>query len=212
MGVVELAFEFARGEMPIEGSHDFYHCVRVLNISRKIAKTENCDLLVVELAALLHDIEDWKYSGNDMHSKSENFLAENGVSREKISAILYIVRNLSFKGKRSEKQLDTIEAKIVRDADRLDALGAIGIARCFAYGGSKGKPLWGAEKEKAGLFESSESAYRASNSSSIMHFYEKLLHLKDLMLTSEGKKIAEARHKFTEAYLKEFFDEWNGDN
>lgn len=172
--------------------HDYYHIERVVKTARRIAQEENADLFLVELAAWMHDVGDYKlHEGMD---KSEEliseFLFELNLPQETISQILEIISQVSF----SKGNLSTsLEAKIVQDADRLDALGAIGIARTFAYGGSKKREIWNPENPEE---------------TSIQHFYDKLLKLKDLMNTNSAKKIAEERHQFLEEFLERFYEEW----
>lgn len=175
-----------------ETGHDFFHIERVVNNAKRIAKEENADLFLVELAAWLHDLGDYKL--NEGLDKSEElitkFLRTQNVDYKLISKIIEIVSQVSFsKGKTTT----SIEAQIVQDADRLDAIGAIGIARCFAYGGKKQREIWNPEKPKE---------------TSIHHFYDKLLKLKDLMNTATAKKIAEERHIFLEEFLNRFHKEW----
>lgn len=174
--------------------HDYFHIERVVKVARKIAEEENADLFLVELAAWLHDVGDYKL--NDGIDKSEELISEflNGLNlpQETISKTIEIVSQVSFsKGKTAK----TLEAKIVQDADRLDAVGAIGLARVFAYGGSKHREIWNPENP---------------GETSIQHFYDKLLKLKDLMNTNSARKIAGERHLFMEEFLKKFYEEWEG--
>lgn len=174
--------------------HDYYHIERVVKVAGRIAKEENADLFLVELAAWLHDLGDYKL--NDGIDKSEEliseFLIELNLPQEIISKTIEIVSQVSFSKGNSPA---TVEAKIVQDADRLDAIGAIGIARCFAYGGSKHREIYNPENP---------------DETSIQHFYDKLLKLKDLMNTETAKKIAEQRHQFLEEFLERFYKEWEG--
>jgi uncharacterized protein len=189
--------------------HDYWHTIRVYNIATTIAEYEKADLETVQLAALLHDVDDVKLFGGKIgqFENAREFMQTNGVSEEIINVVCDIIANMSFKGK-DTKVPDSLEGKIVQDADRLDAIGAIGIARVFAYGGSKKRDIWNPEdKPKADM---NEEEYSKNLGSSVNHFYEKLLKLKDLMNTEYAKKIAEERHKFMEAYLKEFLNEWEG--
>jgi len=175
--------------------HDYYHIERVVKAARRIAQEENADLFLVELAAWLHDVGDYKlHNGMD---KSEEliseFLFELNLPKETISQILEIISQVSFsKGNHPT----SLEAQIVQDADRLDAIGAVGIARCFAYGGSKKREIWNPENPEE---------------TSIQHFYDKLLKLRDLVNTKTAKKIAEERHQFLEEFLERFYDEWEGE-
>lgn len=176
--------------------HDYYHIQRVVKTARKIASEENADLFLVELAAWLHDVGDYKL--HDGMDKSEEliseFLFELNLPKETISKIIEIVSQVSFSKGNTPTSL---EAKIVQDADRLDALGAIGLARTFAYGGSKQREIYNPENPEE---------------TSIQHFYDKLLKLKDLMNTNSAKKIAEERHQFLEEFLNRFYEEWEGEN
>lgn len=174
--------------------HDYYHIERVVKTARRIAQEENADLFWVELAAWLHDVGDYKL--NDGMDKSEELISEflKGLNlpQETISKTVEIVSQVSFSKGNTPT---TLEAKIVQDADRLDALGAIGLARTFAYGGSKHREIYNPENP---------------DETSIQHFYDKLLKLKDLMNTETAKKIAEERHQFLEEFLERFYDEWEG--
>lgn len=174
--------------------HDYFHIERVVKVARRIAQEENADLFLVELAAWLHDVGDYKL--NDGIDKSaeliSEFLNELNVPQEIISKTLEIVSQVSFsKGKIAE----SLEAQIVQDADRLDAIGAIGLARVFAYGGNKEREVWNPENPEM---------------TTIQHFYDKLLKLKDLMNTHSAKKIAQERHDFLEEFLDRFYKEWEG--
>lgn len=190
--------------------HDYYHSLRVRKIAEKIAKKEGGDLFVIELGALLHDIADWKFYGgtNEIGIKKAKILLKDlGTDEDTINRVCYIIDNISFKGAGVRNRMKTIEGKIVQDADRLDALGAIGIARTFTTGASRGRILYNPEIsiKKEVLDFSKIDSY-----SSIHHFYDKVLKLKSLINTDTGKKIAKERHKFVELFLKEFFAEWKG--
>lgn len=203
-----LVFIKERFENDYSG-HDYYHSIRVYNLATSICKKENANLEIVQLAALLHDVDDYKLFGGNAgtYSKAEAFLKENKISDKKIRFICDIISSISFKG--TDTQIpQSKEGKVVQDADRLDAIGAIGITRTFAYGGSKNRPIYVPnEKPKVNM---SFEEYSKSNGTSINHFYEKLLRLKDLMNTITAKKMAESRHKYMEEFLVEFFDEWDG--
>lgn len=191
--------------------HDWYHMLRVRNNAMLIQKHEQQgNPFIIEMSALLHDYIDDKLQDDPDKAKKEIevFLEEQGVKNEAIAHIFEIINTISYKGGQ-EATLSTIEARIVRDADRLDAIGAIGIARTFAYGGKKGSLIYDPElpiRENMTLDE-----YRNGRSTSIHHFYEKLLKLKDLMLTETGKKLAEDRHQYMINYVEQFFYEWNGE-
>lgn len=189
--------------------HDYYHSVRVYKLAYSICKKENADLDIVQLAALLHDVDDYKLFDGKAGSctNAEAFLKENKVSDAKISTICSIISSISFKGT-DTKIPESLEGKIVQDADRLDAIGAIGIARTFAYGGSRNRSMHIPDEKPRDNMNFQE--YSTSNGTSINHFYEKLLKLKDLMNTETAKEIAESRHKYMEDFLSEFYSEWDG--
>lgn len=208
--IIEKAKEFVKQEM-LKGDpgHDWSHVIRVNNSAKRIAKKEKADLFVVELSALFHDIADSKFTNGDetiAPKKITDFLKSLKVDDETIKKVIFIVKYMSFK---KEQPLEkSIEYKVVQDADRLDAIGAIGIARAFSFGGYKNRLIYNPEI-KPNLDQSKEDYVKAEGTT-INHFYEKLLLLKDLMNTEEGKKIAEKRHKIMEKYLTQFYKEWNG--
>jgi uncharacterized protein len=196
-----------------EGGHDWFHTKRVLANSIHIAKKENANLFVVQLAALLHDIADAKFHDGDetLGPKiASEFLQEQNVDPLNKEHILKIIESVSFKNSLSpmENPFDSIELQIVQDADRLDAIGAIGIARAFNYGGFKNRELYN-PKITPNLTMSKEE-YKKSSAPTINHFYEKLLLLKEKMNTPTGKKLAEKRHDFMLSYLDQFYQEWEG--
>lgn len=192
-----------------EGGHDWFHVQRVLNNAKKIAQYEKVNLFIVELGALLHDIADSKFHNGDENigpSITREFLKEQGLEKDIIAQVSKIIENISFKGGNETQEFTSPELQVVQDADRLDALGAIGIARTFNYGGFKGRPLYDPEiKPNLNL---SKAEYKASTAPTINHFYEKLLLLKDRMNTQTGKRMAEERHRFMERFLEEFYKEW----
>ncbi|MCB7481812.1 HD domain-containing protein [Christiangramia sediminis] len=195
-----------------EGGHDWFHIERVLNNSRLIAKGEKADLQIVELGALLHDIADSKFHNGDESVGpriASDFLQSQNVSEDTINNVVKIIQNISFKGGNTDQEFTSAELDIVQDADRLDALGAIGIARTFNYGGFKGRALYDPEIEPN--LNMTKEEYKASNAPTINHFYEKLLLLKDRMNTETGRQIAAERHLFMESFLKQFYAEWNGE-
>ena len=191
--------------------HDYHYTMRVYRLAVQIARQENADMQIVQLAALLHDVDDVKLSpGTHMSKKNAvDFMNGNGISEEIISAVCKIIDEVSFMGTDSVVP-NTIEGKCVQDADRLDAMGAIGIARTFAYGGSRARVIY--DPDVKPLLNMSKEAYcKNQNSTSINHFYEKLLSLKDMMNTETAKKMAEHRHAVMESYIEEFMAEWEGE-
>jgi len=195
-----------------EGGHDWFHIERVLNNARLIAEGENPDLEVVELGALLHDIADSKFHNGDESvgpKVASDFLRSQKASENTIDHVVKIIQNISFKGGNVDQKFTSAELDIVQDADRLDALGAIGIARTFNYGGFKGRGLYDPEIEPN--LNMTKEEYKASNAPTINHFYEKLLLLKDRMNTATGRRIAADRHAFMVHYLEQFYAEWKGE-
>jgi uncharacterized protein len=192
-----------------EGGHDWWHIYRVWNNANLIAKTEQADMLVVELAALLHDIADSKFHGGDEEigpQTASTFLKSINVDDITIHHVQQIIRYLSFKSSFDEVIFTSKELQIVQDADRLDAIGAIGIARAFSYGGFKGREFYDpAIKPNLSM---TKAEYKNTTAPTINHFYEKLLLLKDKMNTTTGKKLAKQRHSFMESYLEQFYAEW----
>ncbi|MDV4149867.1 HD domain-containing protein [Clostridium sp. AL.422] len=207
--IIEKTKEFVKNKLYGEGSgHDWFHIERVHNLAKYIAEKENADFFIVEMTALLHDIDDWKFSkSNDSNTTvTEDFLNSIEVDQESIESIIKIIQTMSYKGGVVDSTQHTLEGKIVQDADRLDAIGAIGIARTFAYGGHKNRPIYD-PSIKPMDFKNLNEVKNAENHT-INHFYEKLLKLKDLMNTDTAKEIAEKRHKFMEDFLEEFYKEW----
>lgn len=192
--------------------HDWWHMYRVWQLAKTIAVTEpEADMFIVELGALLHDIADWKFTGGDLEAGprvAREWLIGQHVDEKVIVQIEDIIRNVSFKGAGVASKMKTIEGKIVSDADKLDAIGALGIARTFAYGGSKGRLMYDPDRKPTPDMDF--EAYKSSNSPTINHFYEKLLLLKDRLFTKEARRLAEKRHVFMEQFLDEFFEEWDG--
>lgn len=205
---VALTKEYVHNELRNDPSgHDWWHIARVTENAKKIAIEENADLFICEMAALLHDIADEKLNASEEEglNKVANWLESIGVNKPTIEKIISIISSISFKGG-GQSALTSLEAKVVQDADRLDALGAIGIARVFAYAGSKGDLIYDpAIKPRDSM---TKEEYRNGKSTAINHFYEKLLKLKDRINTDYAKKIAEERHQFMEEYLRVFFAEW----
>ncbi len=201
-----------------EGGHDWFHIERVFKISLRIAKEENADLLVVSLAALLHDIADPKFNNGDDTlgpKMASDFLRSIHVEQNVIDHVVQIIENISYKsnlkqeGVGARSPFTSIELQVVQDADRIDALGAIGIARAFNYGGFKNRALYDPEIQPNLAMD--QETYKKSTAPTINHFYEKLLLLKDFMNTPSGKKMAEDRHQYLLGYLKRFLAEWHGE-
>ncbi len=214
--IISHTIDFVKKELAnAEGGHDWFHIERVWRTSGAIANKESVDPFIVELGALLHDIADAKfYDGDETigSKKARNFLKSIGVDKPTIQHIVNIINHISYKNTlvkdgpdepRSSKELE-----VVQDADRLDAIGAIGIARAFNYGGYKNRELYNPSIEpKIGQ---SKEAYKLSKAPTINHFYEKLLLLKEKMNTETGKQMAQERHDFMNLFLEQFYDEWEG--
>lgn len=203
---------FVKKSLSHEGTgHDWWHIERVLNNACLINAKEKADEIIIKLAVLLHDVGDRKviHKDEDDYSIAEQFLIKQKIPSEIIEKVIFIIKNMSF-SKTLNNKLDNVSKEfcIVQDADRLDAIGAIGIARVFAYGGSKNRPLYDPNKNAQRI--DTTKNYRKLNSSSFHHFEEKLLLLKDLMNTKTAKKIAEKRHDYMEKYMKQFMEEWSG--
>jgi uncharacterized protein len=210
--IVVAAEALLRERLGAEGTgHDFWHVDRVRQTALRLAREEGADPLIVELAALLHDIADHKFHGGDETvgpRVASDFLERQGAPAELTAHVCEIIATLSYKGARVATPMRTAEGMCVQDADRLDAIGAIGIARCFAYGGSKGRPIY--DPHEKPVMHGTFDEYKSNNASALTHFHEKLLLLKDRMNTATGKRIAADRHAFMEEYLRRFLDEWDG--
>lgn len=210
---VEKTIEFVKEKLEgAEAGHDWFHIERVWKLSKKIAENENSNKEVVELAALLHDIADPKFHNGDETialKVSREFLEEQKVPEEIMEQVLFIIKNISFKNRDEAPQDLPIELKIVQDADRLDAIGAIGIARTFNFGGFKNNLMYHPDIEPK--LNMSKEEYKKSDGTTINHFYEKLLLLKDLMNTKRGKELARERHDIMLKFLDQFYKEWNVD-
>ncbi len=211
--IIDQTITYVKQTMLGEGSgHDWWHVHRVWLNAKQICQTENANIFIVELAALLHDIADWKFHDGD-ESKgaqvAQAWLKQFDIKQETISHICQIITNLSYKGAGVSTPMHSMEGKIIQDADRLDAIGAIGIARCFAYGGNKQREIYNPDIKP--VMHASFEEYKKNEGTSINHFYEKLLLLKDRMNTETGKKIAEKRHKVMESFLDSFYKEVNGE-
>lgn len=195
-----------------EGGHDWFHIERVYKNAKLIAIREDVDMTIVALGALLHDIADSKFHDGDETvgpRLAKAFLNKEGVDASTIDHVVAIIENISFKGGNIERQFTSRELDVVQDADRLDAIGAIGIARTFNYGGYKNRAIY--DPSIAPQMDMTVTQYKASTAPTINHFYEKLLLLKDRMNTATGTKIASERHRFMELYLKQFYAEWGGE-
>src|SRR5262245_50117334 len=210
--IIQQTAEHVRALLSGEGTgHDWHHIERVRRAALAIGREESADEYVVELAALLHDVADWKFAGGDHEAGSRaarEWMESLEVDPAVIEHVASIIAGLSFKGAGVETPMRTIEGRCVQDADRLDAIGAIGIARAFAYGGHKGRALYdtAVPPQPHATFE----AYKKNGGPTINHFYEKLLLLKDRMSTATGKRLASERHTVLEKFLEEFFAEWEG--
>ncbi|MFT5248814.1 MAG: hypothetical protein ACI93P_000530 [bacterium] len=210
--IIAHTISFVKKELAnAEGGHDWFHIERVYKNALLISKTENVDSFVVSLGALLHDIADSKFYNGDETigpKKAKGFLISENTPEDVIAHVIKIIENISFKGGNKKQVFFSNELSVIQDADRLDAIGAIGIARCFNYGGFKNRKLYDPEI-KPNLNMSSEE-YKNSTAPTINHFYEKLLLLKDNMNTQTGKQIAENRHQYMEDFLEQFYGEWEG--
>ncbi|RCX23847.1 uncharacterized protein DFP94_1011451 [Fontibacillus phaseoli] len=203
--IIEAAVSFVKNELEFEPSgHDWWHIERVRNLAVAIAKQEQADLLVCELSALLHDIADEKLNDTKEAGLEKvcSWLMSHGAERRLMDHVMLIISTMSYNGGKNPP-MDTIEGKVVQDADRLDAMGAIGIARTFIYSGATGRPMHQPGKDF------SDADYRSSEKSAIYHFYEKLLKLKGLLNTDYARELAEERHAFMESYLNQFYKEWD---
>ncbi len=212
--IINQTIQFVKDTLKeAEGGHDWFHIERVYKNTLLIAQQEKVDLLIVSLGALLHDIADSKFHNGDETvgpRVAKSFLERLKVDGYVIKHVIAIIENISFKGGNEPQKFKSLELDVVQDADRLDAIGAIGIARTFNYGGFKNRAIYNPEiKPELNL---TKDAYKASTAPTINHFYEKLLRLKDKMKTKTGLELAQVRHNFMESYLKQFFNEWNGNN
>ena len=210
--VIEKTADYVKNTLKdAEGGHDWWHIYRVWSLAKHIGNEEKANLFVVELGALLHDIADSKFHSGDEEigpKKAKDFLYSLNVDEQVISHVENIVRHISFKGRNELQKFKSLELDVVQDADRLDAIGAIGIARAFNYGGHVGRTLY--DPAMKPNLEMSKEEYKKANSPTLNHFYEKLLLLKDLMNTKTGNQMAEQRHNVMEDYLREFYSEWDG--
>lgn len=211
--IIDQTIKFVKKTLAnAEGGHDWWHIYRVWQLAKKIASIEKTNLLVVELGALLHDIADAKFNDGDENigpKKAREFLQSISVEEELIAHVEKIIQHISFKGGNFKQAFNSTELAVVQDADRLDAMGAIGIARTFNYGGFKNRAIYNPNIQPN--LNMSKEEYKNSTAPTINHFYEKLLLLKDRMNTATGKAMAKHRHQFMEEFLEEFYNEWEGE-
>ena len=208
--IERVAAQIRRRFVGESSGHDWYHIQRVWKLTQQIAAREGANLEIAELGALVHDIADWKFCAGDETvgpREARRLLSDEGVPGDVIEAVADIVATISFKGAGVTTAMKTLEGQCVQDADRLDAMGAIGIARCFAYGGHAGRLMH--DPDEAPVLHQTAAAYKASKGASLNHFYEKLLLLKDRMNTPTGRALAEPRHRFMEDFVAQFLEEWN---
>lgn len=212
MNYIEKTIAFVKKELKnAEAGHDWFHVERVYKNTLLLLQTEKADKPTALLGALLHDIADSKFHNGDETigpKKARTFLNSIGIEPKTIDEVVFIIENISFKGGNFEKKIHSKELEVVQDADRLDAIGAIGIARTFNYGGFKNNPIY--DPDLSPKVNMTKEEYKMNKGTTINHFYEKLLLLKDRMNTETGKKLAHQRHKYMEGFLKQFFDEWEG--
>ncbi|WP_299782074.1 HD domain-containing protein [uncultured Formosa sp.] len=210
---IQATINFVKQQLEgAEGGHDWFHIERVYKNSKLIAKTENVDMFVVELGALLHDIADSKFHDGDETvgpKVASAFLKDINVDEDTTTHVINIIENISYKGGNFKATFSSPELNVVQDADRLDAMGAIGIARTFNYGGFKNRAIY--NPEISPNLSMTKVEYKTSTAPTINHFYEKLLLLKDKMNTVSGKKIATQRHDYMVGFLDQFYAEWNGE-
>lgn len=209
--IIDSTIEFVKEKLSGDSSgHDWWHIFRVWIMAKKIHEREGGNLFIIELAALLHDISDWKFHENEESGLQivKDWLSFNNVVKEISNEVVQIIKKVSFKGAGVPDKMNSIEGKIVQDADRLDAIGAMGIARTFAFGGNFGNEIHNPEIKS--VLHQSFDQYKKSKGTTINHFYEKLLLLKDRMNTNTAVQIAIGRHNFMESFLKQFYDEWDG--
>ena len=213
MSLIDTTILFVKQKLEnAEAGHDWFHIERVYKNALLIAQQEDCQLEIVKLGALLHDIADSKFHNGDETigpKTARAFLEAQQADPATINHVVNIIENISFKGGNFEKKFSSIELEIVQDADRLDAIGAIGIARTFNYGGYKNRPLY--DPAIAPVLNMSKEEYKNNESPTLNHFYEKLLLLKEKMNTETGKKLAQERHRFMEVFLSQFYSEWDGE-
>jgi uncharacterized protein len=206
--IIQKTADYIKQEFSHDSSgHDWWHIYRVWQTAIHICEQEKADTFIVQLAALLHDLDDWKFndSKDETPLRAQGWLDSLFLDPSTTDAVCNIIKHISYKGARVENKMDSLEGFIVQDADRLDAIGAIGIARAFAYGGYKNRPLY--DPASPPQLHATFEQYKNSNSDTINHFHEKLLLLKDKMNTATAKRIAEQRHEVMVQFLKQFMDE-----
>jgi uncharacterized protein len=212
--LIERTEQFIKDRLAADSSgHDWFHVDRVRRSAALIGAAEGADLFITELGALLHDVADWKFHAGDEDAgprAARAWLTSQDVAPDHITQVEAIIREVSYKGAGVETRPSSLEGQVVQDADRLDALGAIGIARAFAYGGHKGRGMY--DPLVPPTPHDSFDAYKKNSGPTINHFYEKLLLLKDRLNTATARQIAAARHRFMEEFLAQFYREWNGDD
>jgi uncharacterized protein len=209
--IIRKTAEYVKGESQDDSSgHDWWHIYRVWKNALALCKGEQADEFVVQLAALLHDLDDWKFNEaeDETPRRAKAWMETCALDAQTIEKVCEIISHISFKGAQVENKMRSLEGFIVQDADRLDAIGAIGIARAFAYGGYKDRPMY--DPESPPHMHATFEQYKNSKSATINHFHEKLLRLKDMMNTATAKRIAEQRHKIMLRFLDQFMDEWEG--
>lgn len=212
MNYIEQTIKYVKEELKgAEAGHDWFHIERVYNNALNLLKSEKAKEQVVILGALLHDIADSKFHNGDETigpKKANEFMTSIGIEEDVKEHVIKIIENISFKGGNFERKFASKELEVVQDADRLDAIGAIGIARAFQYGGFKNRTIH--DPEEKPKFNMTKEEYKKHTGSTVNHFYEKLLLLKDLMNTETGKQIAQNRHEYMQVFLQQFYDEWEG--
>jgi len=212
--IIQNTIQFVKETLKnAEGGHDWFHIQRVLNNAKLIAENESVNIFIVSLGALLHDIAEPKFHNGDENigpKIAKEFLEEQKIDKEIIQHITHIINHISFKNSftKTGEKFTSKELEVLQDADRLDAIGAIGIARCFNYGGFKNRSLY--NPEIAPNLKMTKEEYKNSSAPTINHFYEKLLLIRNQMNTVTGKRIAKERHAYMEGFLKQFYEEWNG--
>jgi len=211
--IIQKTADYIKQEFSGDSSgHDWWHIHRVWKNAITIGELENADLFIVQLAALLHDLDDWKFNdtGDETPLRAKAWLDSLSIDRSITDAVCTIITHISYKGANVANKMDSLEGFIVQDADRLDAIGALGIARAFAYGGYKNRPMY--DPDSPPQLHQTFEQYKNSKSATINHFYEKLLLLKDMMNTASAKRIAQQRHAYMEGFLRQFMSEWQGED